>query len=345
MTGGAGFIGSHLCERLLAEGHWVTALDNLATGDAANVAHLREHPRFDFRLHDVTVGFDTGPVDRVFHLAGAPPGPRDPHHGVDIVLDSVSGTLNALRVADWHGAKFLLASSRAVYGEGRGHAPIPETAAGGVDTASPEAPHAEGKRAAETLVVQYAQANRIDARIARLFDTYGPRMGLDARQHPIAELVAQVHRGSPVWVPGPAREQRAFCHVDDVVDGLLGLMEATADLAPVNLGHPVGTTLAELAGLVAEVGGQELTAASGVHVREQAPICWVPSIERARRRFGFSPAIGLEAGIRALLADDVAPPAAPEPVLLRTAEPPAAVADGTTGATVSRWPGSKIDIW
>jgi len=306
ITGGAGFIGSHLCARLLEDGHEVYALDNLATGDSRNIEPLEGNPRFHFRLHDVTVSFDVGPIDRIYHLAGTAPGPRDPHHGVDIVLDSVVGTQHALRLAKQYEARFVLASSRAVYGVAP-TAPQSETDAGAIDPRDPRSAHSDGKRAAEALVVQFARAFSVDARIARIFDTYGPRMAQDDA-HPVATLVDQALRGGPLVFPSvDPDEGRSYCHVDDLVDGMVALMEGVPGVDPVNLGHPDPVTFRELAREVAAAAGlidAGLASAEPPTVSSAPILC--PRLDEATTRLGFWPRIDLRAGLAQVVDERLA---------------------------------------
>ncbi|HJK99527.1 MAG TPA: NAD-dependent epimerase/dehydratase family protein [Polyangiaceae bacterium LLY-WYZ-14_1] len=304
VTGGAGFIGSHLCARLLELGHEVFALDNLATGDARNLEPFEGHPRFHFRLHDVTVHFDVGPIDRVYHLAGAAPGHRDPHHGVDIVIDAVVGTQHALRLARQYEARLLLASSRAVYGDPTA-APQHEGGCGALPPEDPRAAHADGKRAAETLVTQFAQAFGVDARVARIFDTYGPGMGID-EAHPVATLAEQALRGGPMVLPHlHPDERRSFCHVSDLVHGLIALMEGPPGVEPVNLGHPDPVSFAELAAAIAGAAGVDraaLVPPAGL-ARTETTVVHCPALERAVTRLGFAPTVSLGEGLPGVIQD------------------------------------------
>src|SRR4051794_348341 len=236
VTGGAGFVGSHLCEQLVREGNEVIALDDFSTGSEDNVAHLGAYASFRLIEHDVTLPYDFD-VDLICNLA-CPASP--PHYQSDPVrttLTSVIGTLNALRLAEKRKARFLQASTSEVYGDPLVH-PQPEGYLGSVSCIGPRACYDEGKRAAETLAFDFLRSGRADVRVARIFNTYGPNMRLDDGRV-ISNLVCQALLGEPLTIYGDGSQTRSFCYVADTVAGLRKLMELDApDTGPVNIGNP-----------------------------------------------------------------------------------------------------------
>jgi UDP-glucuronate decarboxylase len=251
VTGGAGFLGSHLVDRLLARGDEVVALDNFYTGRADNVAHLRDQARFTLVEHDVVspfprVGAMGGRFDRIFHLAcpASPPAyQRDPIYTTKI---SFLGTLHALERAQADGARLLQASTSEVYGDPEQH-PQRESYRGAVNTLGPRACYDEGKRAAETLFFDYHRQHGLRIKVVRLFNTYGPRM------HPhdgrvVSNFVVSALTGTPLTIYGEGEQTRSFCYVDDLIDGLVAMMASPDDVTgPINLGNPGEFTIAELA--------------------------------------------------------------------------------------------------
>ncbi len=245
VTGGAGFIGSHLCDRLLAEGHVVTCVDNLLTGTAENLAHLCGHPRFQWLRHDITAPLSfTDPLDYVLHLA-SPASPVDYlAHPLETLAVGSSGTWNALELARTARATFLLASTSEVYGDPDVH-PQPETYWGHVNPIGPRSVYDESKRFAEALTMAFHRTHHVDTRIIRIFNTYGPRMRVsDGRAIPT--FIGQALKGEAVTVYGDGSQTRSFCYIDDLVEGIVRLMRVD-DHEPVNLGNPEECTLLELA--------------------------------------------------------------------------------------------------
>lgn len=297
VTGGAGFIGSHLCERLVAEGHHVLALDNLSTGHLSNMAGLLRDPRFDFIEHDVTAPFRHA-VDRIYHLAC----PASPRHyqrdGLRTLQTNVLGAMHGLSLAKETGARFLLASTSEVYGDPLVH-PQPETYWGHVNPIGPRACYDEGKRCAETFAVEMHKAHGVAIRIARIFNTYGPRMSAtDGRV--VSTFLTQALEREPITVYGDGRQTRSFCYVDDLVHGLVSLMEHPTASLPVNLGNPTEFTVLELAELVLKVTHSE----SRIVFRplpEDDPKKRRPDISKAQSLFGFTPRIALEEGVRRMM--------------------------------------------
>jgi UDP-glucuronate decarboxylase len=299
VTGGAGFIGSHLCERLLAEGHEVICLDNFFTGRRENVAALVRDGRFRVVEHDVTAPYDAA-ADWIFNLA-CPASPV--HYQIDPIATmrtSVLGVLHALALAERTGARVLQASTSEVYGDPIVH-PQPETYWGNVNPVGPRACYDEGKRAAETLMSDYHRHRGVDIRIARIFNTYGPRMAIEDGRV-ISNFVVQALRGEPMTVYGDGEQTRSFCYVDDLVDGLMRLMAAPGVHDPVNLGNPREFTMRQVAQLVADMCGR-----SGELVfrplPQDDPIQRKPVIERARHLLGWEPAVPLRDGLKPTIED------------------------------------------
>ncbi len=293
VTGGAGFIGSHLCERLLGEGHEVVALDDLSTGARANVAHLDGRRRFTLVVHDVTRPYDHG-ADRIYNLASPASPPvyqRDP---VRTTLTSVLGAYHALELARRTGARVLQASTSEVYGDPEVH-PQPETYRGAVNPVGVRACYDEGKRCAESLMMDYRRKYGVVVRVARIFNTYGPRMAPDDGRV-ISNFVAQALAGEDITVYGDGSQTRSFCYVDDLVDGLVRLMEHPSEHGPVNLGNPREITVRELA--------EEVLRATGSRSRvvfrplpDDDPKQRRPVIDRARKILGFEPSVTLRQGL------------------------------------------------
>jgi UDP-glucuronate decarboxylase len=303
VTGGAGFLGSHLCERLVGEGHEVIALDNLYTGAEENVAHLDalatgRGARFRLVHHDVTQPYHYL-VDRIYNLA-CPASPvhyqRDP---VQTMLTSVLGTLHGLRLAREVGARFFQASTSEVYGDPDVH-PQTESYWGHVNPIGVRACYDEGKRAAETLCMDFARQHGVQVRIARIFNTYGPRMQ-EGDGRVVSNFIVQALRGEPLTLYGDGSQTRSFCYVDDLVDGFVRLMEHPTETGPVNLGNPGEFTVRELADhVLALVGGPSTL----VHhaLPQDDPRQRRPDISRARATLGFEPRVPLREGLERTVA-------------------------------------------
>ena len=253
VTGGAGFLGSHLCERLVGEGHDVICLDNFFTSQKSNVAHLLGKPNFETIRHDVTLPIHLE-VDQIYHLAC----PAAPGHyqfnPIKTIKTSVMGSINMLGMAKRCGAKILLASTSEVYGDPEVH-PQPESYRGNVNPIGPRACYDEGKRAAETLFMDYHRMNRVNIRIVRIFNTYGPRMHpYDGRV--VSNFIRQALTGKDITLFGAGDQTRSFCYRDDLVEGIKRMMNCSDDfIGPVNLGNPGEFTIRELAELVLEIAG------------------------------------------------------------------------------------------
>lgn len=301
VTGGAGFIGSHLCERLLASGHDVLCLDNEFTGSKRNVEKLLTHPRFEFIRHDVVQPILLE-AEKVFHLA-CPASPiHYQHNPVKTIKTNVVGTLNMLGLAKRTGARILLAGTSEVYGDPAEH-PQRESYQGNVNQLGPRACYDEGKRVAETLMMDYHRQNRVDTRIARIFNTYGPRMSFDDGRV-VSNFILQALKGEDITLYGAGNQTRSFCFINDLIDGLVALMDFTGDdcHGPVNLGNPREITVRELAEMV--LG---LTGTKGKLVNrplpQDDPARRCPDISLARNRLGFQPKVSLEEGLKATIAD------------------------------------------
>ncbi|GAB4128876.1 MAG: SDR family oxidoreductase [Acidobacteriota bacterium] len=293
VTGGAGFIGSHLCERLLEQGHEVICADNLFCSRRDNIHPFLGHRNFEFLRHDITHPLYLE-VDRIFNLAC----PASPIHyqynPVKTVKTNVMGTLHLLGLAKRVRARILQASTSEVYGNPSVH-PQPEDYWGFVNPIGPRSCYDEGKRVAETLMMDYHRQNGVQVRIARIFNTYGPRMSVqDGRV--VSNLVVQALQGRPLTVYGDGRQTRSFCYVSDLVEGLLRLMEWDGGTGPVNLGNPQEVTILELAELINEITGNH----SGLQFKplpRDDPERRCPDISRARRELNWEPVVGLREGL------------------------------------------------
>lgn len=301
VTGGAGFLGSHLCDRLLADGHEVIALDNLFTGSKRNIAHLLGRHDFEFIRHDVVEPILVE-VDWIFNLAC----PASPIHyqynPVKTVKTSVMGTLNMLGLAKRVKARILQASTSEIYGDPMEH-PQHESYWGHVNPIGPRACYDEGKRVAETLMMDYHRQNRVDTRIIRIFNTYGPRMAVgDGRV--ISNFIVQALRGEELTLYGDGSQTRCFCYVDDLIEGMIRLMAYTGPDAfePVNVGSDEERSMNEIVAALGKVVGQKLNV---VHrpLPENDPVRRRPDATRARERLGWKPTISLEDGLRRTVED------------------------------------------
>jgi len=318
VAGGAGFLGSHLCDALLAEGAQVIALDNLQTGSRRNLDHLAGNPDFDFIeadvINPVPPRLRAARLDRIYNLAcpASPPAYQaDPEH---TLLTSVIGTHNLLKLAEKTGARLLMASTSEVYGDPEVH-PQKETYWGHVNPTGPRACYDEGKRAAETLCFDFERMRRAEVRVARIFNTYGPRLRAEDGRV-ISNLVNQALQDQDITIYGDGSQTRSFCYVDDLIDGLRRLMELDRpDCGPVNLGNPVELTINELAARVID-----LTGSRSKVVRRPLPIDDPqrrrPDISRAAELLGWAPRTPVEDGLRSVIAwyaAELARAAAPAP--------------------------------
>src|SRR6266567_572755 len=254
VTGGAGFIGSHLCDALLAEGNNVVAVDNFATGRASNIAHLKNESRFEFVEQDICRPFDVGKVDFVFHFA-SPASPVDYMKlGIETLMVGSEGTKNALETAKKYGAGYLVASTSECYGDPLVH-PQVESYWGNVNPIGPRSVYDEAKRFTEALTMAYHRYEKVNTRIVRIFNTYGPRLQInDGRV--ISNFMKQALTGAPLTIYGDGQQTRSFCYVSDEVDGILKLSRSD-EHGPVNIGNPVEFTILECARVVLKVTGSK----------------------------------------------------------------------------------------
>ncbi len=293
VTGSAGFIGSHLCEELLSRGHSVVGIDNLITGDLANIAHLRDRD-FQFIRHDVTNYIDVeGPVDNVLHWAS----PASPIDYLELPIQTLKvgslGTHNALGLAKAKGARFVIASTSEIYGDPLEH-PQRETYWGNVNPIGPRGVYDEAKRFSEAITLAYHRAHGLNTKIVRIFNTYGPRMRLrDGRAVPA--FMSQALQGEDVTVFGDGTQTRSFCYVSDLVDGILRLLESNTN-EPVNIGNPQELTIEEIARtIIALIGSPSRIVYRPLPVDD--PKQRRPDITRARTLLDWQPKVGLEEGL------------------------------------------------
>ncbi len=300
VTGGAGFLGSHLGDRLLAEGYDVVAMDNLITGDLANIAHNQDNPHFTYIQQDVIQPYTLdGPLDLVFNFA-SPASPVDYlERPLETLLVGSAGTHNTLEVAKAHGARFLMASTSEVYGDPSVH-PQPEEYWGNVNPNGTRAVYDEAKRYAEAVTFAYRRLYDMDAKIVRIFNTYGPRMRLnDGRVVP--QFISQALRGEPLTVYGTGAQTRSFCYVSDLIDGIYKLA-VSEQSGPINVGNPVERTMVQFA--------EEILKATG----SQSPITYLPlptaddpkqrkpDITKAQTLLGWEPQVSLSEGLKDTIA-------------------------------------------
>jgi UDP-glucuronate decarboxylase len=298
VTGGAGFIGSHLCERLLADGHEVICLDNFFTGRRQNVLHLLDNPNFELLRHDVIEPILLE-VDQIYNLAC----PASPVHyqfnPVKTVKTSVMGTINMLGLAKRVRARILQASTSEVYGDPQVH-PQPEEYWGHVNCIGIRSCYDESKRLAETLMMDYHRQNGVDTRIARIFNTFGPRM-LENDGRVVSNFIVQALRGEELTIYGTGEQTRSFCYVDDLVEALIRLMNADALHDPVNLGNPGEFTIKELAVEIARICGVDAPI-KYYPLPQDDPQQRQPDITRARQLLGWEPTIPLREGLERTIA-------------------------------------------
>ena len=295
VTGGAGFIGSHLCERLLREGHEVICVDNLLTGAERNLAKVHEDPRFKFLRHDVTNDLHVaGPLDYVLHFASAASPVDYAKYGIKTLKANALGTHKMLGLAKAKEATFLLASTSEVYGDPEVN-PQPESYWGRVNPVGPRSVYDEGKRFAEALAAAYHHEHGLDVKIARIFNTYGPMMRLDDGRV-IPNFLGQAIRGEPLTVHGDGTQTRSFCYVDDMIEGVYQFLMSEQH-GPMNLGNPEERTILEIAKLVQKVTGRKVGI---VHkpLPPEDPKVRCPDIQLARKALGWEPKVPLEEGLR-----------------------------------------------
>jgi UDP-glucuronate decarboxylase len=295
VTGGAGFLGSHLCDRLVESGHDVVCLDNFFTSQKSNVEHLLDCRNFELIRHDVTEPIVLE-VDEIFNLAcPAAPGHYQ-YNPIKTIKTSVLGAINMLGLAKRVHARILHASTSEVYGDPSVH-PQPESYRGNVNPIGPRACYDEGKRAAETLMFDYHRQNKVDIKLIRIFNTYGPRMHpYDGRV--VSNFIRQALAGETITLYGDGSQSRSFCFVDDLIDGMLAMMNSRDGFTgPVNLGNPTEFTIRELAELIVEVSGSSSQIEQSRGLPEDDPLQRKPDIALARRELEWEPSIALRDGI------------------------------------------------
>jgi UDP-glucuronate decarboxylase len=295
VTGGAGFLGSHLCDRLIGDGHEVLCVDNFFTGDKSNITHLLGHERFELLRHDITFPLYVE-VDEIYNLA-CPASPiHYQHDPVQTTKTSVHGSINMLGLAKRLQAKILQASTSEVYGDPAVH-PQTEDYWGHVNPIGPRSCYDEGKRCAETLFFDYRRQLGLGIKVARIFNTYGPRMHV-ADGRVVSNFIVQALQGRPITLYGDGKQTRSFCYVDDLIDGLVRLMDSPDEVTgPINLGNPKEFSMAELASqVIAVTGGKSpLTHAP---LPEDDPRQRQPDITRAKEQLGWEPKVPLEEGLK-----------------------------------------------
>lgn len=293
ITGGAGFLGSHLCERLLNEGNEVICLDNYFTGRKRNIAHLLSNPYFELVRHDVTEPFRFE-VDRIYNLACPASPPHYQHNPIKTIKTSVLGAIHTLGLAKRTGARAFQASTSEVYGDPEIH-PQPESYKGSVNPIGIRACYDEGKRCAETLFFDYHRQNGVDIRVVRIFNTYGPRM-LPDDGRVVSNFIVQALKGEDLTIYGDGTQTRSFCYADDLIEGFIRLMEKEGITGPVNIGNPGEFTMLELAELILKkVGGKsKLTfhPLPGDDPKQRRP-----DITLAQKELGWEPKVSLEDGL------------------------------------------------
>lgn len=295
VTGGAGFLGSHLCDRLISDGHDVLCLDNFFTGNKVNVSHLLGHPRFELMRHDVTFPLYVE-VDQIYNLACPASPVHYQHDPVQTTKTSVHGAINMLGLAKRTKARILQASTSEVYGDPDVH-PQPESYWGRVNPIGPRSCYDEGKRCAETLFFDYHRQHALEIKVVRIFNTYGPRM------HPndgrvVSNFIVQALRGEDITIYGNGQQTRSFCYVDDLIEGFVRMMQSPADfVGPVNMGNPGEFTMLELAEKVLKlVGGKSKLTFHPLPTDD--PKQRQPDITLAKEKLGWEPKVALEDGLK-----------------------------------------------
>ena len=299
VTGGAGFLGSHLCDRLLKDGHEVVAIDNLFTGRKLNIAHLMGHANFEFVRHDVIDPFKYE-VDQIYNLACPASPPHYQYNPIKTIKTSVMGAINCLGLAKRTKARVFQASTSEVYGDPQIH-PQPESYWGHVNPIGKRSCYDEGKRCAETLFFDYHRENKVDIRVIRIFNTYGPRMH-EADGRVVSNFIVQALRGQDITIYGDGAQTRSFCYVDDLIEGFLRFMAQTETVGPMNCGNPGEFTMRELAELTLNlVGGKSKIVHQPLPADD--PKQRRPDITLAKKILGgWEPKVGLEEGLSRTIA-------------------------------------------
>jgi len=298
VTGGAGFLGSHLCDRLVKDGHDVVCIDNLFTGSKQNIEHLLTHPRFEFVRHDVIDPFKFE-VDRIYNLACPASPPQYQYNPIKTIKTSVMGAINCLGLAKRVRARVFQASTSEVYGNPQVN-PQPESYWGNVNPIGKRSCYDEGKRCAETLFFDYHRENKVDIRVIRIFNTYGPRMH-EADGRVVSNFIVQALRGENITIYGDGRQTRSFCYVDDLIEGMVRFMEQSKIVGPLNLGNPGEFTMLELATLTLKLVGSR---SKIVHkpLPSDDPKQRRPDITLAKRVLKWKPTVELEEGLERTIA-------------------------------------------
>jgi dTDP-glucose 4,6-dehydratase len=299
VTGGAGFIGSHLCDRFLAQGHDVIAMDNLSTGSVSNIVHLVGHDHFQFIKHNVTnYIYVAGPLDAVLHLASLPSPVDYLNLPIQTLKVGALGTHNTLGLAKDKNARYLLASTSEVYGDPLVH-PQPEDYWGNVNPVGPRGVYDESKRFAEALTMAYHRYHGVDTRIVRIFNTYGPRMRMDDGRV-VPNFICQALRGEPLTVYDTGERTRSFCYVDDLVEGIVRLLNSN-ETTPVNMGNPTEMSVLDFAHLVVQLAHSrseiKFITPQDERTRDD-PKTRRPDISKAQRMLGWEPHVPLEVGLQ-----------------------------------------------
>lgn len=298
ITGGAGFLGSHLCERLLEQEHEVICMDNLFTGSKQNIRHLLANDRFELIRHDVVDPFKVE-VDQIYNLAC----PASPIHyqfnAIKTIKTSVMGAINALGLAKRLGARILQSSTSEVYGDPEVH-PQTENYRGNVNPIGPRACYDEGKRCAESLFFDYHRMNRVDIRVVRIFNTYGPRMRHDDGRV-VSNFIVQALRGEPITIYGDGSQTRSFCYVDDLVEAMMRMMNQDKSVGPVNIGNPGEFTIRELAEKVIALTGSK-SEITYKPLPADDPLQRKPDITLAREMLDWQPSVSLDEGLPLTIA-------------------------------------------
>lgn len=298
VTGAAGFLGSHLTDRLLGDGHSVIGVDNLSTGVLANLEHLRNEPRFSFEIHDICQPFDPGPVDYIFNMASPASPPEYLRLGIETLRVGSAGTETMLEIAHRYRAGFLHASTSECYGDPLEH-PQSESYWGNVNPVGLRSVYDESKRFAEALTMAYQRYRGVHAHLVRIFNTYGPRLRpSDGRV--ISNLMMQALRGEPLTIYGDGQQTRSFCYVSDLIEGIV-LLSRSDEHLPINIGNPSEFTILECAQLVLEVVGSA-SSLRFAPLPEDDPARRQPDITRARQILGWQPRVDLREGLQLSLS-------------------------------------------
>ncbi|MEM9158624.1 MAG: UDP-glucuronic acid decarboxylase family protein [Verrucomicrobiota bacterium] len=298
ITGGAGFLGSHLTDLLLNEGHEVICMDNLFTGNKRNISHLLQHPHFEFMRHDVTDPFKVE-VDRIYNLACPASPVHYQYNAIKTIKTSVMGAINCLGLAKRVNARVFQASTSEVYGDPNVH-PQPESYWGHVNPIGIRSCYDEGKRCAETLFYDYHRQNGVDVRIVRIFNTYGPRMSPEDGRV-VSNFIVQALQGQDITIYGDGTQTRSFCYYSDLIDGFVRLMEQDEVTGPINIGNPGEFTMLELAEQVIKLTG---TSSKIIHepLPSDDPKQRQPDITLAKKHLGWEPKVPLEEGLKETIA-------------------------------------------